>query len=353
MEELEKERNGILAEIRKLHEAIKTRSVKSEAAEKQLAELRAKKRDVEQRIALASAPRTPDAVCGADEIRKAMIERRAITLNGTGAVLQVQELQKALMAKTPLLERVRYFTGANAQTMIPIYDPPMATPASYAEGATAVVGDTQAALGAKSLIPYAYSTYIAVSAETLELGSVNFAAQLPGIFADAFAQGFHTQIAAGNGSGRNMLGLFAGTVPERQITSKNVGSVTVIDLVDLALSVKDYMDRAVIVMNQKIYSAVIAADVIPQYEIYKEEIIRSRRIEGVEILLTSAAPLSMSTGAIEAVAGDLQNYAVAMAGALSIKPIDKVGDTNTYYQAHIFANGCPIVAKNFWALKGK
>jgi hypothetical protein len=47
-----------------------------------------------------------------------MTEKRAITLNGTGAIAQVKELQ----AKTPLLEKVRYFYGANAATNIPVLD---------------------------------------------------------------------------------------------------------------------------------------------------------------------------------------------------------------------------------------
>jgi hypothetical protein len=42
-----------------------------------------------------------------------------------------------------------------------------------------------------------------------------------------------------------------------------------------------------------------------------------------------------------------------MASEISIKPIDKVGDSNTYFQSMIFANGTTIVDKNWYGLVTK
>jgi hypothetical protein len=42
-----------------------------------------------------------------------------------------------------------------------------------------------------------------------------------------------------------------------------------------------------------------------------------------------------------------------MASEINIRPIEKVGDTNTYFQASVFANGIPIVNKNFYGLAAK
>jgi hypothetical protein len=64
-----------------------------------------------------------------------LIEKHAITLNGTGAINQIKELAKELQAKTPVLQRVRYFYGPNASTNIPVLSPGLATPAVAAEGA--------------------------------------------------------------------------------------------------------------------------------------------------------------------------------------------------------------------------
>jgi hypothetical protein len=47
----------------------------------------------------------------------------------------------------------------------------------------------------------------------------------------------------------------------------------------------------------------------------------------------------------------LDDYGLGMASEIAIEPIKKVGDTNTYFQASIFANGIPIVDKNFYGLK--
>jgi hypothetical protein len=69
------------------------------------------------------------------------------------------------------------------------------------------------------------------------------------------------------------------------------------------------------------------------------------------VILTSAAPSTLTAGSIVAVAGRLDNYALAMASEINIKPIEKVGDTNTYFQASIFANGVPIVPNSFYGLK--
>jgi hypothetical protein len=54
-----------------------------------------------------------------------------------------------------------------------------------------------------------------------------------------------------------------------------------------------------------------------------------------------------------AVAGNLDNYAFGLASEITIKPKEKVGDSNTYFEATVFANGKPILAKNFWGLVTK
>jgi HK97 family phage major capsid protein len=137
------------------------------------------------------------------------------------------------MAKTPILNAVKYFYGANAQTNIPVLTPSVATPGNYAEGVTNVAADGQAQLVSKVITPYAYVSLLPVSAETLTLGSVNFETELPSIFADAFAQAFHNGILTGDGAGRNMKGLFVGVPTGNQIQCSAAGAPKVVDLVSL------------------------------------------------------------------------------------------------------------------------
>jgi HK97 family phage major capsid protein len=353
MNKFEQEKIKLGIEFRSLQEQIKNGAINGKNAKEKLNELQNRKAEVNKQAALAEAPIQKRASNSLEEISKAMREKRAITLNGTGAINQIKELTKELQQKTPLLQRVKYFYGANSSTNIPILSPSVATPVSYAEGATSVSVDNTAMLGNKAITPYAYVSLLPVSAETLQLGSVSFEAELPAIFADAFAQGFHSQILAGDGTGRNMKGLFAGVPTGNKIECAATGNPTVADLVKLALKVKDYADNAVVVLSPTVYTGIIVSDTVPQYEIYKEEIIRNKSIEGVEILLTSGAPSSITAGAVVAVAGNLENYGLAMASEIAVEPIKKVGDTNTYFQAVVFANGSPIVEKNFWGLVTK
>jgi HK97 family phage major capsid protein len=336
-------------QIRSLQEDIVNGKVKAEDAKKKFGELRAQKTEIEKAIALENAPVETRSVTTAD-IQKALIEKRAITLNGTGAINQIKELAKELQAKTPVLERVRYFYGPNASTNIPVLSPGLATPAVVAEGATAIAVDTTAVLGSKSITPHAYVSILPISMEALKLGTVNFDSELPAIFADAFAQGFHRGILTGDGTGLNFTGLFGAIPAANKVKCEAEGNPTIADLVKLALTVQDLTDSGVIVLSPSIYAGILADTTAGVADVYKEELIRNKTIESVQVILTSAAPSALTDGSIVAVAGRLDNYGLGMASEINIEPIKKLGDTNTYFQASVFANGTPILAKNFYGL---
>jgi hypothetical protein len=160
-------------QIRSLQEGIVDGKIKADDAKKKFEELRAQKAEIEKVIALENAPIETRSFSTAD-IQKSLLEKRAITMNGTGAINQIKELAKELQAKTPVLERVRYFYGPNASTNIPVLSPGLATPAVVAEGADNIAVDTTAALGSKLIQPHAYVSILPISMETLKLGTVNF-----------------------------------------------------------------------------------------------------------------------------------------------------------------------------------
>jgi HK97 family phage major capsid protein len=339
-------------QIRSLQEDIVNGKISADDAKKKFEELRARKAEIEKAIALENAPIDKRDVKNAD-IQKALIEKRAITLNGTGAISQIKELAKELQAKTPILERVRYFYGPNASTNIPVLSPGLATPAVAAEGATSIASDSTAVLGSKSITPHAFVSILPVSLEALTMGTVNFDSELPAIFADAFAQAFHTGILTGSGSGLNFTRLFGAVPAANQITCGAAGNPKIADLVTLALTVQDLTDNGVIILAPSIYAGALADSTTGVADVYKEELIRNKTIENVRVILTSAAPSSTAANAIVAVAGRLDDYGIGIASEISIEPIKKVGDTNTYFQASVFANGIPIVPNNLYALKAK
>ena len=336
-------------ELRSLSEKIKSGEIKSDEAQKRFEELKIQKRETEQKIAQANVPVESEKRSTLADIQKAMIEKRAITLNGTGAINQIKELQNELAQKKEILNLVRYFYGQNAATNIPVLSPSIATPAAVAEGATTITADTQAVLGSKSITPHAYVSILPISAEALSLGTVNLETELPKIFADAFADGFIKGVINGNGSGMNFNGLFNNVT--NKILCTATGSPKMVDLVNLALKVRDYTDDAVIVMNPTIYSAILADATDGVAQLYKEELIRNKTIEGVKVILTGYAPSDTTDGSTVAVAARMSDYGIGLASEITIEPIKKVGDTNTYFQAIVFANGTKIVDKNFYALE--
>jgi len=348
------ELQDVKTEIRSISDKINDGSMKTEEAKVKLEELRIKKREIEQKIAQADVPiKHEERVTTIEDIRKAMLEKRSITLNGTGAINQIRELQHELQRNRHILSRVKYFFGPNASTNIPIWSPTLAVPANVAEGETNVAVDNQARLGSLSVTPYAYVSILPVSAETLALGSVNLEAELPQIFADAFADGFARQVVTGNGTGRNFDGMFNDTGKETIIECANTGNPKIMDLVNLALTMKDYTDNSFIIMTPSVYS-IFQSDSTPGLaELYKEELIRTKTIEGVSVLLTGYALSDVTAGSTVAVALRANDYAFALASEIHIEPLKRVGDTNTYFQATVFANGTKIINKNVHVLKTK
>jgi hypothetical protein len=257
-------------QIRALQDDIVNGKIKADDAKKKFDELRAQKSEIEKAIALENAPVEKRSISTAD-IQKALIEKRAITLNGTGAISQIKELAKELQAKTPVLNRVRYFYGPNASTNIPVLSPGLATPAVAAEGATSIASDATAVLASKSITPHAFVSILPVSLEALTMGTVNFDSELPLIFADAFAQAFHKGVLTGTGTGLNFTGLFGSVPAANQITCGATGNPKIADLVQLALTVQDLTDSGVVVLSPTIYAGVLADTTTGVAEVYKEE----------------------------------------------------------------------------------
>ncbi|MDR1301543.1 MAG: phage major capsid protein [Treponema sp.] len=352
---LKKQKERLDVALRSLAKSIKAGTITAANAETKLAELRTKKMEIERLIALAHKPEDTRETrsMGSGELSKAMKEKRSITLNGTGAINQIHELAKELQAKTPILKQVKCFYGPNASTNIPILSPSIAIPGNYAEGATTIAADTQATLGNKTITPYSYISLLPISAEALNLGSVNIEGELPVIFSDAFAQGFHNGILTGNGTGRNFKGIFPSIIEANQIECAASGAPKMADLVRLALTIQDLTDEGVIILHSSVYSQIMADATTGVADLYKEALIRDKRIEGVAVILTSGAPNSITAGSVVAAAGRLMDYGMGLASEITIDPIKRPGDSNTYFQATIFANGTTIIDKNWYGLVTK
>lgn len=314
--------------------------------------INAEKRSLEQALANANAPKNESGSTEFRDIASAIREKRAITLSGTGITNVVSQIVKEAAAKMPLLGKVRVFQGRDATTNIPIWSPSLAVPSNYAEGATSVGSDSTAVLGVASLTPYAYISILPVSNEALLLSGSNLEAELPSIFAEAFSKAMHAGMLTGGGTSRDMMGIFtADAIDSGNLLSCGAaGAPKVADVVNLALKLQDFHDDAMMVMNPAFYAGLMA-DSTSGYDVYKEELLRNKTVEGVKVVLTSYAPTDTTAGKVLVAGGNFKDYALAIASALSIEPMKKVGENLTYFQAVAYFNGKPILPTNFYGLK--
>lgn len=289
------------------------------------------------------------------EIANALVEKRAIsinatlghdTANGIGAINQIADLWDLIKQKEKLLDRVSYFNGPNFETQIPVLEARPAVPTAYAETADkSGAVDSTTAVAVKKINPKTYFAILPITYEAARQSFVGLEERIPGLLAEAFRTAMCNLV-------------FAGLFDDDNVASANVietgsaSAVTLADLEALALKILD-TDSAepVIVMNPAIYGTIAAADA-NGYDFLKEELVRNKTLEGIPVILSGKAPAfaTASEGDIVVWGGDLKNYALGVADQISIEPLRKVGDSNTYYQAIAAFDGIVVQPKNVFGL---
>lgn len=335
-------------------EEIRSGKIKAEDAKAKVEELRAKKADLEKQLAAMEAPKdeeTRSALPTNEDFLKAAQERRSITIGSNGNINQVKKLVAAVGEVDGILAKAEYFYGPNATTAIPVLDPIM-TADFASEGATSIGSDSQAVFGTTEIQPKALVSVLPVSAEALAMGTVDLASELPAIFQKAFAKKMHDKMVTGNDTGKGFKGIFV-DVPAGNVTSLAASqtSIKIADLAALALSVSDADEPYEIVMNSATYAKILADSTSGEdVELYKEGLIRNKEIEGVKVTLDRHAPTATTAGSVLAVAAPISRYGIGIGGEITIDPIKKPGDTNTYFQAVMFCGGKPFSVNDLKAI---
>jgi hypothetical protein len=145
----------------------------------------------------------------------------------------------------------------------------------------------------------------------------------------------------------------SGVVSGQKIECAAGGLGTIYDAANLAIQLGDYMDQASIVVSPAGYKAWLASATEVSGRLYVEELIRSRTIENCQVIVTSYAPTSITSGVLVAVGGDLSNFGMGVSSSLMITPKSKVGDGNTYYDSVMCFAGKVITNSNMFGLKAK
>lgn len=332
-------------ELRKLSDAIKNGEIETAEAEKQLEELRAKKAEFEKAEAVNNAPTFETRSSEKAELVKAFMEKRAISISGTGITETIKELSKVMEAKKPILKYLKYFYGENANTVVPVWGSSLSRPQPVDENGN-IDADATATLGNKTLTLKSFATSIPVSDETLKLSAVDFEAELNDSLADAYADCIAWEVF----NGTNTNGHFESVLNAGNVIEAEGDSLKLSDLANLALQIADKTDEGVIFLSSAAYKEFIKDT---SDEVYREDLIRSKMIENVPVIVTSYAPNSLASGSKIAVGGNFKDYAVALAGQLDITPKKQAGSLKTIFDVNCYMAGCPTVANNFFVLETK
>ena len=341
---------------KKFEEAMSKLQTMSEDLKKDRDAFNAERQEFEKRQAAMNAPANDDRSVLREQVReivKAMQEKRAIVLNGAGAVEVVGALFKVFKNRTDILDGLRYFYGPDAATVIPVLSARPARPSRVAEGVTNASPDSTAAISPTELKPETYFSELPVSFETLRYLPVDLEGQLAEIFGDAFADAMANQVVNGRGKTTyyEFSGLFTSVPSGNQIACAVAGAPTIVDLVKLALKMKEKVMVTPTIEISSTFFASATTATVQGYDVYRNELIQNGTILGVKVEISGYAPTSTSANALVAVGFDKGDYAVGIATNLTIRPINKTGDTNTYFQAIMGMDGKPICAANTYALK--
>lgn len=280
-------------------------------------------------------------------IADAMTQKRAISLSGAGAYLVLKELQKVIITKYDLLNRFRFIYGGNAVANIPVLTARPARPAKQTEGATGISADSTAAQSYATITPYCYYSEVLVSAEQLVQGAADMAAELPGIFADAFGDAMLYGALVGDST---MTGVFADAALTNDQTCGAAGKPTWGDFIDFAGTLKTKNINPVIITNP-VFVGNLLASTSASTEGLKMELLTKGSIRGVPVIESGLAPATYAAGNICAVGLDPSHYVIAMARELQIEPLRTPGTAATYFQATSFFNGKPVLAANGYQLE--
>lgn len=283
------------------------------------------------------------------QIAEAMIEKRTVTLSGTGVVNTLRELAKKVVSKTDVLEGVRFFYGPNAATKIPVWGTQLKAD-FVSEGSTGTAKTNTA--GITSIDANEILSSLPITDMMLDLGAASLEAELPGLFEDAIsdllADGMCVGkvITVGDETIVAMAGIFTVT------GTAHLSACTMVKLGEFArdLASKKYKDPF-IYMSNTVYSKFLADTSTDETtKIYKEGLIRNKMIEEVKVKLTDYAPSTGSgvsgawaDGDVIAVGMDASNYAIGMAGQLKIEQKKVPSATYSVFDATAYAGGKPVI----------
>ena len=343
-------------ELRSLTNEVKNNAdVNLEEAKAKMDDIEKRRADFTKQIAQMDAPQ-PTAekrmFCGMDveEIRSSLKQNRTVTLSGTGVVNTVRDIVLAAQKDDAILSKISINFGAAAKEIIPIFANNVAF-SFVTEGGD--FAESNSNLGTSEVVPHECGASLKVSDYVLDLPPALFEAKLQEIFTNGLRDLMRAQVLTGAPAStgthvNDCQGIFTDTgitVETHQLTVADLGEFA------MTLNGKKFKNRS-IVMSSTVYKAFTSDTATDETtKIYKEDLIKNKKIEGVDVIVTPDAPTSVATNAIACVGGDLANYGMGVAGQLTIKGKEVAGKAYKVFDASAYFNGKPVISADFYGFK--
>lgn len=285
-----------------------------------------------------------------NQLSTAMIEKRAVTLSGTGVTEVVPELIKLVGTKGVATQKARFFRGPKVGYTVPLVASKPAKPTKQLEGATGVGVDTAAALTTKGLAPETYMSILPITWEMAKYSVVS-EGEVVQLLAESFGDAIEEGILSDDASG-DVKGIFASASVDsaNKTACKAAGLPTLADMYAFAGKVKQKNGNFEIYIPVEVMTAIMT-EKTDDYNFVKEELSRSGSIRGIKVIESGNIAAKTTAGASLAVAIDLgANYGVVLTDDIEIKPLETFNSANVYFRAIAGLGGDVIQPKNAFAL---
>lgn len=277
-----------------------------------------------------------------------LLEKRNVTLSSTGNINTDSDLVKLVKADRRMLGKVKFYTGRDASTVIPVVATNASAPVGAEEGGSGLTRTNALAMTTKTLTPSADYSILPITDYALKFSVVD-EGQFMGLFAEAFGDKWDSEISSSSNTGK-CKGIFSAAATDAaNKTTTASGYPTLKEVYEFAGKVKKLVGNFELYTSTEVVTALITQDT-KDYNFIKEELAKNGTIRGLRVVETNYTTTGGS-GEVIMVASDLaKNYAVGLAQDVEIKRFEEVDDLNTYYRGTAYLAGDVISPKNNFAL---
>lgn len=321
-----------------------------------LDEMKNENEKLEAKVAAAKAEKRTAALADAPVVEKRsekldwesigqnMIEKRTVTIGSTAPVTIARQLAETLKAKMPILNYVNFAYGAGPNENIPVWGTEIGEPEEISEGGT--LTEKTGAFKVITLTPVCWGMTVPVSQTALKFSAVDVAAEVEKGIQYSYSKKIANDLFNGTGSVKGILTLTG----VNSVTAASATAVSITDMANLALAIKNVTDNGAIFINPSVYAAVTCNDASAKEKAWGNSFFNNKIIEGVPVVLASQMPSAMTTGSTVAVGGRFSDYSVAISGNLEIVEKGNVGKLVDNFDTNMYLAGTTPVPENFYKL---